>query len=249
VSVELGLIGVGLGLGLRHGVDWDHIAAITDVTGTQPVRWKAFRLGALYALGHATVVVVLGLLALWAGSTLPESMDAAMEFLVGVTLLSLGLWLTFSLVRDGSEFQLRSRWMLVFAGVRRLWRWFDSRLTGRVHHHPHSHETRDAYGSRTAYGIGAIHGVGAETGSQVLLFATAAGASSNFSGSLLLFAFVVGLLVSNAAITIGSVLGFSGSRTHRVAYVGLGVVTAVFSLGLGLIFITGQGSLLPEILN
>ena len=77
MSIELGLIGTGLGLGLRHGVDWDHIAAITDVTGTQPDRWKAFRLGALYALGHATVVVALGLLALWAGSTLPESTSSS----------------------------------------------------------------------------------------------------------------------------------------------------------------------------
>ena len=78
MSIELGLIGTGLGLGLRHGVDWDHIAAITDVTGTQPERLKALRLGTLYALGHASVVVALGLAALWAGSTLPDSMDAAM---------------------------------------------------------------------------------------------------------------------------------------------------------------------------
>ena len=61
MSIELALIGTGLGLGLRHGVDWDHIAAITDVTGTQPERVKAVRLGTLYALGHATVVVALGL--------------------------------------------------------------------------------------------------------------------------------------------------------------------------------------------
>jgi high-affinity nickel-transport protein len=249
VSIEFALIGTGLGLGLRHGVDWDHIAAITDVTGTQPERAKAMRLGALYALGHATVVVLLGLAALWAGSTLPDSMDAAMEAVVGATLLSLGLWLTYSLLRDGSNFQLRSRWMLVFAAVRRLGRVIDTRLTGRVHEHPRSTETRDAYGAGTAYGIGAIHGVGAETGSQVLLFAAAAGATSNFSGSLLLFAFVVGLLVSNAAITIGSVLGFSGSRTHRAAYVTLGAVTAVFSLVVGGIFLFGQGSVLPELLT
>ncbi|MDP6605735.1 MAG: hypothetical protein QF664_05700, partial [Dehalococcoidia bacterium] len=133
MSIEFALIGTGLGLGLRHGVDWDHIAAITDVTGTQPERAKAMRLGALYALGHATVVVLLGLAALWAGSTLPDSMDAAMEAVVGATLLSLGLWLTYSLLRDGSNFQLRSRWMLVFAAVRRLGRVIDTRLTGRVH--------------------------------------------------------------------------------------------------------------------
>ena len=248
MSIELALIGTGLGLGLRHGVDWDHIAAITDVTGTQPERAKALRLGTLYALGHASVVVALGLAALWAGSTLPESLDAAMEAIVGVTLISLGLWLVYSLLRDGADYRLRSRWMLVFAGVRRAGRWLDGKLTGRVHTHPHTPETRSAYGQGTAYGIGAIHGVGAETGSQVLLFAAAAGATSNLSGTLLLVAFVVGLLVSNSAITLGSVIGFSGSRTHRIAYVGLGVVTAVFSLAVGTIFLLARASILPSIL-
>jgi high-affinity nickel-transport protein len=90
--------------------------------------------------------------------------------------------------------------------------------------------------------------VGAETGSQVLLFAAAAGATSTLSGTLLLVAFVVGLLVSNSAITLGSVLGFSGSRTHRIAYVGLGVVTAVFSLTVGTIFLLARASVLPSIL-
>ena len=109
MSIELALIGTGLGLGLRHGVDWDHIAAITDVTGTQPERGKAAILGSLYALGHATVVVILGLAALWAGSTLPSSLDAVMETIVGITLVSLGLWLTYSLFRDGAEFTREHR--------------------------------------------------------------------------------------------------------------------------------------------
>lgn len=249
MDIELALIGTGLGLGLRHGVDWDHIAAITDVTGTQPERGKAAVLGSLYAFGHATVVVILGLAALWAGSTLPASLDAVMETIVGITLVSLGLWLTYSLFRDGAEFRLRSRWMLVFAGVRRLFRWVDSRITGKVHAHPNDAETRGAYGMGTAYGIGAIHGVGAETGSQVLLFAAAAGATSNISGSLLLIAFVVGLLLSNAVITALSVLGFSGSRPYRVVYIVLGAVTAVFSLVVGSLFLFGQGELLPELLT
>ena len=166
----------------------------------------------------------------------------------GVTLISLGLWLVYSLWRDGAGYRLRSRWMLLFDGLRRAGRWLDGRLTGRVHAHPHTPETRSAYGVGAAYGIGMIHGVGAETGSQVLLFAAAAGATSNLSGSLLLLAFVVGLLVSNSLITFGSVLGFSRSRTHRVAYVGLGVVTAAFSLVVGTLFLLSRGLLLPSIL-
>ncbi len=28
----LSLAGLGIALGLRHGIDWDHLAAITDIT-------------------------------------------------------------------------------------------------------------------------------------------------------------------------------------------------------------------------
>lgn len=246
MAVEVALIGTGLGLGLRHGVDWDHIAAIADVTGTQPHRIKALGLGAIYALGHASVVIALGLLALLAGSTLPAGTDSIMEVVVGVTLVMLGVWLLFSLWRHGADFQLRSRWMLLFHFARRAAYWVDSRVTGRTHQH--ATENRGAYGIGAAYGIGMIHGVGAETGSQVLLFAAAAGASSDIAGTALLFAFVAGLLISNSLITLGSVLGFWGARTNRVAYVAIGLVAALFSLALGATFLLARASVLPPIL-
>jgi hypothetical protein len=33
-AVGLGVLVTGLFLGIRHGIDWDHIAAITDITST-----------------------------------------------------------------------------------------------------------------------------------------------------------------------------------------------------------------------
>ena len=126
----LSLMLLGFALGLRHGIDWDHIAAITDITGsvvttdeaeelyqagnqgavsnsegpaqmtlTKPVvRRKrrrevreGFFLATMYALGHASLVVLLGLLALWLGAILPNWIDPIMERLVGVTLIILGV--------------------------------------------------------------------------------------------------------------------------------------------------------------
>ena len=74
----------------------------------------AIFLGTLYALGHATVVLALGLLALAFGAVLPDWVDPIMGRIVGFTLLLLGLWVIVSLyryVRYGDEFRLRSRWM------------------------------------------------------------------------------------------------------------------------------------------
>jgi high-affinity nickel-transport protein len=116
--VDLSILGVLVGmvaLGFRHGFDWDHIAAITDITSTttaghtevdvpagapvtphghEPSEMRghahhhqvepsamhsfgesrfaheqrhAIGLASLYALGHASVVVVLGVLALLLG--------------------------------------------------------------------------------------------------------------------------------------------------------------------------------------
>lgn len=47
-------------LGFRHGLDYDHIAAISDITCLQPKAAKSVRLGVLYALGHAATIAVLG---------------------------------------------------------------------------------------------------------------------------------------------------------------------------------------------
>ena len=47
-------------LGFRHGFDYDHIAAISDITSVQTRASTAMRLGLLYALGHATMIALLG---------------------------------------------------------------------------------------------------------------------------------------------------------------------------------------------
>ena len=210
----LALALLGLTLGLRHGIDWDHIAAITDITssvatgGQAPARTTArrrerggrvwalvqgnartarqearigFFLATLYALGHASVVVVLGLLAIQAGAILPAWIDDVMERVVGGTLVVLGVWIFLSLWRDGRAFQLRSRWMVVFAIVSRVWNRAQRSLTGSVLEHSHS---IPQYGSWTAFVIGMIHWVGSETGSLSLLHSGACGATKTESSSL-----------------------------------------------------------------
>ena len=124
-EIGIALVATGVGLGLRHGIDWDHIAAISDVTGTQKSRIRAFVMGSLYALGHAAVVIVLGVLAIVLGARLPDWADGYMETLVGLTLVGLAIWIFWSLWQarnSGAKggLVLKSRWMLVFDGARAL---------------------------------------------------------------------------------------------------------------------------------
>lgn len=280
VTGGVALIVLGLVLGLRHGIDWDHIAAITDITSstvsnkeaevegqtlmvgtggsamTMVVRkagyWQdmseGFFLASLYALGHASVVTLLGLLAIWVGAILPAWIDPLMERLVGVTLILLGLWIFYSLWRYGRSFRLQSRWMVVFALIGRAWHGVKQRVAGHSHVHEHDHAQEIAqYGAKAAFGIGVLHGIGAETGSQALLLASAAGATTALSGSLLLLSFVVGLLVSNSLVALFSLVGFVSSATKRNVYVVIGVLAAVFSLAVGVFFVTGKGAALPDL--
>ncbi len=304
-AVGVGVLLTGLFLGIRHGIDWDHIAAITDITsttasahmaeaahveqhhgiighshghgGAREVRAHdagpgaatlapaiaatstvprasllagqsdAIRLGTLYALGHGAVVVVLGLAALSFGALLPDWLDPIMGRVVGLTLLALGLWVMYSIyryARAGETFRLRSRWMLVFDGVRYGWRRFQARLHGHEHVEPLE---MSSYGARTSFGVGMIHGIGAETGSQVLLIAAVGGASSAGLGVPMLLAFVVGLLISNFAIVLVSSVGFVSSQTRERVYVAFGAVAGVFSLVLGAIFLAGLDASLPDL--
>jgi hypothetical protein len=331
IGGSIGIISAALALGIRHGIDWDHIAAITDITSTTaamdeeeavlvkepgfmltdeshhaigheheseapqaaitPVAYTAtaqvsdthqheplplhhphyhqhdgvvperngtlathlerqrpaLLLGTMYALGHGAVVLVLGLIAILARQFLPDWIDPVMERVVGVTLLFLAAYLFYSLYRffrGEGDFQLRSRWMLVFAGVRNLWGAAREKIFG--HKHEHVHEVR-SYGVRTALGIGVIHGIGAETGTQALVIATAVGAQSQAAGIVALVAFLIGLLISNSFVTVVSTAGFVSSGRRKWIYVGAGVLAAAFSFVIGLVFVFDWTEILPEI--
>lgn len=207
----------------------------------------AIRLGTLYALGHGAVVIALGIAAISFGALLPDWLDPIMGRLVGFTLVGLGAWVLYSVYRyafGGESFKLRSRWMLVFDGARFGWR----RLQARIHGHEHVEPLEmSSYGVRTAFGVGMIHGVGAETGTQVLLIAAVGGAASAGLGIPMLFAFVIGLLISNFAIVVVSSVGFVASQTRERIYVAVGAVAGVFSLALGLVFVFGLDAILPDL--
>jgi hypothetical protein len=92
-----------------------------------------------------------------------------------------------------------------------------------------------------------IHGVGAETPTQVLIFATAAGVGGRLGGVFVLLAFIVGLLTSNSLITIGSAMGFLRASRNFAVYAAVAVLTAVFSLVIGVLFVLGQETFLPAL--
>jgi ABC-type nickel/cobalt efflux system permease component RcnA len=289
---RVGLVISTFGFGLRHGVDWDHIAAITDITSAQDNRRRSMLYATLYVVGHAAVVFVLGSLAVLGGDLLPAGIDRVMERVVGATLLVLGAYVFYALVRHGRDFRMRSRWMLLFAAVTRAARRLRRRPElveiehehehGHDHEHEHVHLDGDRamrpnggpspapvavvthhrhvhrhrapmpddpftnYGKLTSFVVGMLHGIGAETATQVLVFVAAAKAGTGL-GELLLLVFILGLVTSNTGIALASTIGYlNGARSFRV-YATVAVITGVFSLVVGSLFLLGSGSVLPAI--
>ena len=289
-EVEVGLIVAAVLYGVRHGFDLDHLAALGDITGSSAKRDRALRLSTLYVVGHALVVFALGMAAIVAGAYIPAGWDALMGRVIGVTLIALGLYLAYSIVRDRGAVRLRSRWMLAAEGVRAASKRFrrteepvviehshehshdaihehehpEGTLTtvsaarvsvATAHAHTHTHvatlpaDPFKGYSAPGAFGIGMIHGVGAETPTQVLLFASAAGAGTTASGIAVLASFLVGLVLANTVVAVASAFGFTGRKRLPWVYVVIAAATAAFSLYLGVTYLIGTGDPVSQLIG
>ncbi len=241
-SLQLALLSAAI-LGFRHGFDYDHIAAISDITSVQASRWRGMRLGLLYALGHAAMVVVLGAAVIVFQLSLPHGIDRIAERLVGATLLALGVYVLGTLYKGNSA--PRSRFHLM-AGVAR---WLHWKMKSYWHDHdiPRPADKTWNYSAKTVLTIGLVHGLGAETPSQLMIFLLAANLGGIGKGFIGLAMFIAGLLVMNTVMTASAVglFGFS-SRLPRFQFV-VTALTAIYSLAVGALFLLGSSGFLPPL--
>jgi len=75
----------------------------------------------------------------------------------------------------------------------------------------------------------------------------AAGAAGRGMGLVLLVVFLVGLLTSNTLIALTSTFGYLKASRRFALYAAVAILTAVFSLTIGTIFLFGRSTLLPAI--
>jgi hypothetical protein len=263
--------GAGFLLGCRHGLDWDHIAAITDLAATgraqrQPlgerrpgqvdavhgrcppagtttdplaVAPRSLGLALWYCIGHGAVILLLGLAVAVVGVRLPDGIDRAFEVVVGVTLVGLGAVVLWQLGRDRSEYRYVGRWRFLIGVVRRAW--------ARARRRGAPREPFEDLGRGSAFAIGVLHGTGAETPTQVVLVASAATVGSTLGATIILGAFVAGLVVCDLGIAAFWLAGLVGAGRRPAVQVALGALTGMSSLGIGALFVSGRAALLPAL--
>lgn len=233
-------------LGLRHGFDYDHLAAITDITAVQR-SWKSgMRLGVTYALGHAFTVVALGVMVLSLHIGLPERLDHWTEKLIGLTLILLGVGVVAGLVRKRPHGHVHVESRLAAAVNGFLWfAWWVRRFFAPEIEEPKLF--RWNYSGKSVFLIGVLHGIGAETPSQLALFFLTANLGGTSRGLMGLGAFAVGLILMNTLMTasLGGAFGVSGPRPRLykvIAWTG-----AAYSFIIGVIFLFGISDMLPAL--
>lgn len=264
-------------IGLRHGLDWDHLAAITDITGAELRRRRAAALALLYAAGHGAMVFALGLAAVAAGHRLPTWIDPAMERIVGATILVLAVVLLRSLRSGGPG--VRSRATVLFGllarardrlrhdrvlevehahahdhvGLHRHEPAITVPAGGAVrtaHRHAHRHQvTLAEYGAGGALTVGALHAFGAETGTQAVVLVSASGADGAAAAVAILSAFVIGVFATTVCTAVVAALGWTNAGQRPAVLRGITIAAAAVSLVVGLAFLAGRSDLLPPVLG
>ena len=246
-------LGSCLLLGLRHGFDYDHLAAISDITAVQRNWRSGLRLGMTYAVGHAFTVAALGIAVLQLHIGLPQGLDHFTERLIGLTLIVLGIGVVAGIVRKEphghthdphSHNRIESRLAIAINGI--LWSaWRIRRLFNP--HAPQPDRFRWMYNGKSVFLIGVLHGVGAETPSQLALFFLTANLGGTSRGMLGLAAFALGLVAMNALMTASMGGAFSATGHHPRFYHAIAWTGAAYSCIIGCIFLFGISDRLPSL--
>lgn len=83
---------LGFALGMRHATDADHVVAVSTIVSRTRRLGAAWLLGAVWGLGHSLTIFAVGALIIVGRVSIPARLGLALESLVGVVLIGLGVW-------------------------------------------------------------------------------------------------------------------------------------------------------------
>jgi high-affinity nickel-transport protein len=84
-------IALGFVLGMRHATDADHVAAVAATVGRTRLTRQAAWIGVWWGVGHTITIVIVGAAIVLFNWIVEPRLGLAMEFLVGLMLVVLGL--------------------------------------------------------------------------------------------------------------------------------------------------------------
>lgn len=215
------LLTLAFGLGLVHALDADHIAAVSVLSSEKTTLHKSLGFAIQWALGHGSIILIMTLLFMTLGESVPQLLSVVAEQVVGLVLIFLGMALIYRIQRY--------------------------RLRLHFHSHegylPHAHwyqkdETDSGHQTHKAVYVGGLHGM---AGSAPLLAALPVVQSGNLSEIVLYVAiFSAGVFV--AMFSFGGVFALCMKKIMHKSNVWMKSVQlfiAIASIGIGVRLVSG----------
>jgi hypothetical protein len=219
VTASLTAIVLGLLVGLRHAFEPDHLTAVSTLVAEARDGKRGVLVGAIWGLGHTVSLLVVGIVLLVAGATLPDHVAAMFECGVSVMLILLGIRSIARALRSGGSGPVTPH------------------RHGPVHHAhpegaPHIHVGSRIVAWRPLI-VGLVHGLAGSGALTALVFAELPTTALRIA-YITLFGFG-----SVAGMAIAS--GIAGASLHAVAHRPstqrrLAVVTGAVSIVVGVLW-------------
>lgn len=170
LPVGLGASLLGFVFGMKHALDADHVAAVATIATAQRSWWRAGLVGAWWGLGHSVALLGAGLAVIVGEVRISARVEQALETVVAIMLVGLGL-----------------------RALRRLWRGgrlhaHFHRHGGRWHFHPHLHlvpsqapvSHHEVPALVPPFAVGLVHGLAGSAAVMLLVLASIPGPTLGF---------------------------------------------------------------------
>lgn len=181
----------GVLLGARHSLEPDHLTAVSTMAAHGSSRTDVLRISAAWGAGHATLLIVAGIVVTMLRWRISPAVFERADWLVGFVLIGMGLWTFWGLRRNPLHVHAHTH------GTQTVHTHFHRHPHGDEHDHPPS----PSWIRRpvVAYLVGTLHGLagsGAATALAVLV------APSPKAAALYLLSFAIGSLGGMVAVGV-----------------------------------------------
>ena len=208
----------GLGLGLLHAFDADHVMAVSALANKSQRLSTVTRYASMWALGHGSVLLAMGVVALTFGMAFPSVLSQWAELFVGFMLIGLGVFSLRSIIVERLHIKAHSH--------------------GDIHHahfvaeeHATNHDHRPLL-------VGIAHG--AAGSAPALIFALSVNKDSAIGALLYLVVFSFALLTSMSLFGLLLAYVQQGMRkAHQQFLLSFRVLISIATIGLGFHWISG----------
>ncbi len=213
-----GLVALAVGLGLRHAIAPDHLAAVgTFVRATRAKTrhsiFHALRIGG----GHAAGMFLMGVVIVGVAHELPHALVATLSRISGLWLMMLSLWILLDLLWPNWRF-----------GMARLRQWHERRQPG----------TRRWSLAAGAWSVGLLFGIAVSPG-DLAIFTLALGQAANpWFGIGLFGTFIIAMLLGLSLV--GLILAWRTNGLGAKLSQGLSGLSGFFGLGIGFLLVAGM---------